>query len=232
VEEKMSNPNHASLISATIVKLRKLLHDEQQFDEAQKLLLQTHAWLHAQGVSPDQDWSYQDEVLVGASEAWMRIIPEGEDHSIAWLLWHLTRCEDITMNLLVAETDQELFHGNWFEKLNITWCDTGNAMTAAEIQDFSQKINLPVLFGYRMNVGKQTQAVISRVSREDLHRKVKPSGIQRIYLEGAVVEEAREIAEYWSKRDVAGLFLMPATRHILSHLNEALRIKKKIKKTL
>jgi len=36
--------------------------------------------------------------------------------------------------------------------------------------------------------------------------------------------------DYWSKRDVSGLLLMPATRHQLTHLNEALGIRNKIKK--
>jgi hypothetical protein len=59
---------------------------------------------------------------------------------------------------------------------------------------------------------------------------MNPDAVQRIFDEGAVLEEARGIAEYWSKRDVAGLLLMPATRHILTHLNEALKIKQKLKK--
>ena len=38
---------------------------------------------------------------------------------------------------------------------------------------------------------------------------------------------AVDLIVYWSKRDIAGLLLMPATRHNIVHLNEALRIKKK-----
>ena len=33
--------------------------------------------------------------------------------------------------------------------------------------------------------------------------------------------------DYWSKRNTAGLLLMPATRHNLIHLNEALQIKRR-----
>ena len=45
--------------------------------------------------------------------------------------------------------------------------------------------------------------------------------------EGAVVEEARDLIDYWGKRTIAGLLLMPATRHNLVHLNEALRLKRR-----
>jgi hypothetical protein len=43
--------------------------------------------------------------------------------------------------------------------------------------------------------------------------------------EGAVVEAAQGLIDYWGRRNIAGLLLMPATRHNFIHLNEALRIK-------
>ena len=38
-------------------------------------------------------------------------------------------------------------------------------------------------------------------------------------------ERQKRLVEYWSTRTIAGLLLMPATRHPLVHLNEAMRIK-------
>jgi hypothetical protein len=46
--------------------------------------------------------------------------------------------------------------------------------------------------------------------------------------EGAVVEDAKGLIDYWSKRKISGLLLMPPTRHCFIHLNEALKIKKKV----
>jgi hypothetical protein len=43
--------------------------------------------------------------------------------------------------------------------------------------------------------------------------------------EGAVVAAAKGVVEYWGRRNTAGLLLMPATRHNLVHLNEALWLK-------
>jgi len=42
---------------------------------------------------------------------------------------------------------------------------------------------------------------------------------------GAVLPEAMEIINYWSSKTIAGLLLMPATRHCVLHLNEAERIR-------
>jgi len=221
---------HAKFLNSNQVLIRKMLVEKKPFDLIKPLLLQQHAQLHAHGMSDYGDWSYQDEVLVDIPKAWMRIIPKGKDHSIAWLLWHLTRCEDITMNMLVMKGDQVLFSEDWLEKLDIDWCDTGNAMTSEEITDFSTNINLVELFKYRSSVGKVTQEIIKNLRQEEVYQKVRLVDIKRLFDEGAVVEEARDIAEYWSRRDVAGLLLMPATRHILVHLNEARSIVRKIKK--
>jgi len=43
--------------------------------------------------------------------------------------------------------------------------------------------------------------------------------------EGAVVEAASAVLDYWSKRTIAGRLLMPPTRHCFLHLNEAQRLK-------
>jgi hypothetical protein len=39
-----------------------------------------------------------------------------------------------------------------------------------------------------------------------------------------------ETVDYWSKKTIAGLLLMPPTRHCILHLNEAMRIKEKLRK--
>jgi hypothetical protein len=62
---------------------------------------------------------------------------------------------------------------------------------------------------------------------QELLRKVDPAAIQELFHQGAVLPEAAGLADYWSRRTIAGLLLMPASRHLLVHLKEALEIKKK-----
>jgi len=59
---------------------------------------------------------------------------------------------------------------------------------------------------------------------------VDSSRIAEVLTEGAVTPEAMEVVHYWSKKTMAGLLLMPPTRHCFLHLHEALRIKQKIRK--
>ena len=52
-----------------------------------------------------------------------------------------------------------------------------------------------------------------------------PTRIQTNADQSDVLPEASGVLEYWSRRTMAGLLLMPATHHNLTHLNEAVRIK-------
>jgi hypothetical protein len=75
-------------------------------------------------------------------------------------------------------------------------------------------------------VGKRTREIALGLTPADLIRKVDPARMELVWRQGAIVEASRGIAEYWGKRDMKGLLLMPASRHLLTHLNEVLEIKK------
>jgi hypothetical protein len=206
-------------------QLRQIMMAGDRFDEAVELFLAQHAMLHSARVAETGLWSYEDVVLDGMPAEWFRRIPPQGEHSVAWLVWHMARCEDITMNLLVAGTPQVLSQNDWPARLGITAQDTGNAMDAVEIASFSAAIDIDTLRGYRMAVGRRTREIVAQLQPGDLQKKVDPARLQQVQAEGAVPEAAWGIAEYWGKRNVAGLLLMPGTRHNLVHLNEILKLK-------
>jgi len=47
--------------------------------------------------------------------------------------------------------------------------------------------------------------------------------------EGAVLPGAEGLLDYWGKRKIFEMLLMPPTRHLMTHLNEARSIKKKLR---
>jgi len=208
-------------------ELRRLLSSSDQYEKAIELFLKHHAMLHSATMAQTESWSFEDEVLDDMTEEQVRPIPQNCDHSVAWLLWHIARCEDITMNLLVAGSPQVLHQDHWLERMKITAQDTGNAMSREEIAQFSAAIDIEALRAYRVAVGRRTQEIVRQLAAEELKQKVDPARLQRVWDEGAVVEAARGIADYWGKRTIAGLLLMPATRHNIVHLNEALQIKRR-----
>lgn len=204
--------------------LEQLLKRESDHVQALELFLGQHALVHS-GLTPAM--TFEDEVWDGLLEEQVRRVPRGFVHSIAWLIWHTARCEDITFNLLAAGDDQVLLSGGWMELMNITVRDTGNEMSEAELCNFNASVNLAALREYRLAVARRSIDVVQAMPQGTFQEKVKPERVPRILDEGAVVESARYLVDYWSGRTIGGLMLMPGTRHHLVHINEALRQKKK-----
>ena len=146
-------------------------------------------------------------------------------HSIAWIIWYIARCEDITMNLLVADRPQVLHKSRWLDRMKVTVCDTGNAMNEAEIVEYSRAVDCAALRAYSQAVGRSTREIVRQLEPAQLKQKVEPARMQRVMDEGTVVPAAQGVADYWAGRTIAGLLLMPAPRHNFVHLNEALRLK-------
>jgi hypothetical protein len=209
-------------------ELRKILTSFEQHEKAIKLFLSQHAALHAAQMARTEPWSFEDWVMNDVNEEGIRTIPPGGNHSVAWLIWHIARIEDVAMNMLVAGQAQCLHRDGWFERMKATAQDTGNAMSAEGVSNLSAAIDIGELRAYRLAVGRRTREIVQQLEPEDLKRKVNPVHLQQVLDEGAVVMQAQGLIDYWNKRDVAGLLLMPPTRHGFVHLNEALRIKRKL----
>ncbi len=206
-------------------RLQRLFKDPARGEEALELFRAQHARLHAAGVKDSPGWSFEDAVLRGLPPEGFRHLPDGQEHTIAWLLWHLARCEDATMNLLVAGTAQVL-DAAWLKQLGVSITDTGNCMTRDEILAFSDRVDFAALQAYRLAVGLRTQEIAAALQPGDLHRKVDPRRMERIWSEGVVVEGSQGIADYWSRCDTAGLLFMPAGRHLIIHLDEIGEVRK------
>ena len=192
-----------------------------------ELFLIQHAAMHSSNLSSAGLWSFADEVLEGLGEGALRcILPKGE-HSIAWVLWHMTRIEDMTMNVLVAGGNQVFYLENWSERLGVAMTDTGSAMDLPAVAEFSRQVDLSALVDYRLAVGRATQVVIRELPTERLKTPVDPARIERIRAEGGVAAAASWLLDYWGGLTITGLLLMPPTRHIFVHLNEISRIRSK-----
>jgi hypothetical protein len=210
-------------------KLRSLLSDSAQHSQAIDLFLQQHASVHSAAMSNiDSFFSFADDVISGLNEQQIRETPPQMDHSIAWILWHLARIEDVAMNILVAGDEQEFVTGNWSGKMKISVLHTGNAMSKEDAVQLSQDVDFEALKDYRIAVGRKTEVIVKTLSADDINQKVVLSRLGRVLSEGAVLEKAMGLIEYWGKRDIAGLLLMPPTRHCFVHLNEAARVKQKL----
>ncbi|HEU0293990.1 MAG TPA: DinB family protein [Anaerolineales bacterium] len=207
--------------------LRRALASNQLQVAIGQFLIQ-HAMVHSLKVSHMDVWSFEDELWQGLPEKDFRAIPPKGEHSIAWILFHMARIEDMTMNMLVAGTHQLYSKDNWEAKLRSTIHHSANAMSAAGVADLSMYLDMKALREYRLTVGRRTRAIIKKLKLEELTGKVDPIRLKMVREEGAVIPEAMGIVNYWGNRTIAGLLLMPPTRHNFLHLNEAMRLKQKL----
>lgn len=207
---------------------RQTLLAFDRHEQAIEMFLRQHAALHAAEMAQTGSWSYEDEIMQDLEDVHARQIPNNGEHSIVWVLWHLARIEDVTMNMLVAGQAQLMNSEGWLARLQVDAAHTGNAMDVDAVAGISTAIDIDALRGYRLAVGRRTREIVSALTPAAVKQKVDPVRIQRIVDEGAVVPEAHSIVAYWRKRNIAGLLLMPPTRHGFLHLNEASRIKERV----
>lgn len=212
-------------------QLRRLLSAASTLEEGKALFLSLHAPLHARAVSGQAGWNVEVELWQGLEEAAFRMLPAGEEHTIAWSLWHLARIEDMTMNVLLAGHDQVFEREGWADRLHSPLRDSGNEITPEKLLELSQQADWQAVRAYRSAVGASTRKVVEALSFADLKRKTPPERLTKVLAEGAINPASTGVLAYWAGLTGKGLLLMPPTRHNFHHLNECLTLKRKAQKT-
>lgn len=208
---------------------KSIILKSDKFQEAVELFLELHAMVHCSEMSNINSVTFEDELWEGLDELTIRSAVNEKGRTIAYGLWHSARIEDITMNVLVNNSKQIIYTENWIEKINSTIISTGNELSAEEILEFSKNINIEQLKNYRIAVGRKTEEIIKNLEPQDMKRKVKKEDLERIIDERSVSkdESAVWLIDFWGRKNVAGLLLMPAARHHVVHINESLSAKKR-----
>ncbi len=209
-------------------QLRELLAGKDSFQEAMALLAVMHAMLHTREVYGGAEATLMDAVWENLSPSAFVTMPTAKDVTVAWNIWHVTRIEDLTANLLIADGGQVLDE-SWQAKLHTKVRDTGNAMADEEILSFSGEVDREALKEYRNAVGRRTREILKHLSPKDLSRKFEKRQTGRILAEGGVLPHPDSVwlLDFWGRKNVAGILLMPMTRHQMGHLNDCLKLKEK-----
>lgn len=94
------------------------------------------------------------------------------------------------------------------------------------------KLHLSVVSGNERNeVGRKSREIVRSLSPADMRRKIPAQRIDRILEEGGVTNHKDSIwlLDFWAKKDIAGILLMPPTRHVMLHLNDCCKWKQTIR---
>lgn len=146
-------------------------------------------------------------------------LKNSKNENIIWNLWHIIRIEDLTINILIRKKESILTE-KLKNELNISITDTGNSLSKEEIKKLAENINIDKLKYYSDKVGEKTINLIKRLKAEDMKRKINKISLEKIISEGGVSKDNLWLIDYWGKKDIAGLLLMPLSRHIIVHLNQ------------
>lgn len=197
--------------------------------DAAGLFLYSHARAHSArvvGEEPSREY-YEDRAVDGLTEAQLRLRPHGLN-SIALLLWHVARTEDVAANLVVAGRLQVLDSGGWAERLRVTRRDLGEGLTPQEVGEISEALDVPAVRAYRHAVALQTRALVQALPPEEWDRVVERSTIERAFAEGAFRSDAAWPHTFWGGRPVARLLSWPCLGHSLMHLGQAMWVRRLI----
>ncbi|QQO10270.1 DinB family protein [Breznakiella homolactica] len=209
--------------------LKKSSRNTKNYRETIGLTLELHSLVHFSDMSGYTGKTFYDEIWDGLSEEVFRYVPPKKGMSIAWYLWHLNRIEDLVSNILINDSKQ-VFNKTWQKKLKTKFTDTGNAMDRTQVTAFSAEVGMQELYDYTNAVGRQTEKILKSLGPEDLSRKPEQGSLDRLLPEGGLTEEEGSIwlRDFWGKKTVAGLMMLPLTRHHLMHIPQCLAIKKHV----
>lgn len=163
-----------------------------------------------------------DDLLKGLTEAQVRGRPHPGVNTIAWLMWHAARVEDVGVNRFVVDGTQVLDDG-WLERLGVGRRDVGTGMTDAEVDQLSARVDLGALRGYWEALAQRTLKVVETLRGRDLDELVPADRVQRVCAdEGAVAPGAGWLAEFWGNRRSRGFMLAQTPLlHVYGHYFEA-----------
>ncbi len=126
--------------------------------DAREIFLARHASVHSAKMEPDGWWKEEDTIWTDLTEDELRRRPTPDHNTMAWLVWHMARCEDAAVNAVLRGTSEVLDRGGWLPELGITSRHIGTGATFEEVNEISQMICLDALRAYRAAVGRETHA--------------------------------------------------------------------------
>ena len=184
--------------------------------DARDLLIEEHSAVHSAAVGGNKA-SLAERTFGGLTDDQMRVRPREDLNSLAWLMWHIARAEDIMTNIIVNGRDQ-VFDDGWMPRLKITRRDFGIGMSKPDVSDLSAKIDLAALRDYRDAVGRRTQEIVRAYSDKDWEGNLEAASIQKAGALGCFGDRTEALVKGFAGRPrravLAGIVVMHPALHM------------------
>jgi DinB superfamily len=168
-------------------------------------------------------------VLVGLDEAHLRQRPAAGQNSLAWLLWHAARWEDVMVNTWIFGQPQVFDRERWYDRLAAGTRRVGTAMTSEEVGELSDQVDLNALGEYRAAIAVATPAAVMALDDAALDQVIDDDRLADGEPDGAFHnEDAAWMDGFWSGHPVSW-FLSFLNLHAAEHLlGEALAVRSQL----
>jgi hypothetical protein len=191
--------------------------------DARDLFLQQHAAVHSAAVGGNK-MSMAERTFAGLSDAQMRARPREDLNSVAWLMFHIARAEDVFVNTMLAGRTQ-VFDDGWGKRLGITRRDFGFGMTSTEVNDLTQQVDVVALREYRDAVGHRTREVVSGFKPDDWQGVLETQNVARAVGDGSLGRAAEPIGKNMPGRPRTAVLSTIALLHSAAHMGEAVTVR-------
>jgi hypothetical protein len=187
--------------------------------DARDLFLDQHTAVHSVAVGGNKG-SAAERVFGGVTDEQMRLRPREDLNSLAWIMWHISRGEDIFVNLLLAGRPQVLDEA-WRRRLKVPRPDLGTGMTSAEVSELTSQVDLAALRDYRDAVGRRTREIVGAFDTKDWEGQIAPEALERAAAEGAFGARTEMLVKVFTGRPRTAALSGIALFHSMGHFGEA-----------
>ena len=187
--------------------------------DARDLLLDEHGRMHATGVTGDKG-TLAERTFAGLSDDQMRARPREDLNSLAWLMWHIARAEDIFANVILTGRDQVMDEG-WLARLGTARRDFGIGMTKPEVAELTVRVDVIALREYRDAVGRRTQEVIRGFGPADWQGELRAAALEKAAALGCFGPRGELVAKAFTGRPRIAILGGLLVTHAALHMGEA-----------
>jgi hypothetical protein len=191
--------------------------------DARDLFLEQHAAVHSAAVGNNK-MSLAERAFAGVTDAQMRVRPRPDLNSLAWLMFHMARAEDVLVNMTLGGRPQ-VFDDGWPKRLGVTRRDFGIGMTSDEVTELSGCIDLGALREYRDAVGRRTREMVGAFTPQDWQGTVTAEAVQRAAADGAFGARTEALVKGMPGRPRTAMLSGIALMHSAGHLGEAATVR-------
>jgi hypothetical protein len=188
--------------------------------DARDLFLSQHSAVHSAAVG-NNPGSAAERTFANLSDDQMRVRPREDLNSLAWLMWHIARAEDIMLNPVLNNRDQVL-DDVWLKRLGITRRDFGIGMSSPEVTELTRQINLGALREYRDAVGTRTREIVGAYQDADWGGTIEPASLEKAAAQGAF---GPPLVKAFSNRPRSAVMSGIALFHSSGHMGEAVTVR-------